>query len=197
MKIHYCWFVSFACILVIFICVGLVTNGFSMYMPYIRDQGITDSELSMIVNIRGGISLVMMFITHRFYQKFSPRLGIFIACMLTFVAYAIYGIAGSNLYLYLFGSALAGMSYGLGSMIIVAEVLRRWFHNHFNLSIGMAATGTGIATIIMPQAVNVMVDSLGLSLAFIVEAILIFVLSVIAFIIIRNHPEEKGTHALG
>lgn len=61
----------------------------------------------------------------------------------------------------------------------------------------MAAAGSGLATIIMPEAVNFMVDSWGLSTAFLVEALLILILSVIAFLIIRNHPEEKGTHALG
>lgn len=137
MKLHYCWLVSVACAIVIFICIGLVTNGFSMYMPYIIDQGISDSQLSLIVNIRGAISLAAMFAVHKFYHKFTPRTGILIACLFTFVAYVIYGFAGSQLYLYLLGSALAGVSYALGSMIIVSEVLRRWFVKDFNFSVGI------------------------------------------------------------
>ena len=104
MKGHYAWVISVACTITIFICIGLVTNGFSMYIPFINDSGISDSEMSLIVNIRGGISLASMLLIHWFYRRVSARMGMFIACLCTFAAYALYGLADGSLPLYLAGS---------------------------------------------------------------------------------------------
>ena len=195
-RFHYCWVVSAACTTAIFICIGLVTNGFSMYLPYIVESGISDSDMSIVVNIRGAISLVSMLLVHRFYHLVSARVGIFIACLCTAAAYLLYGMAG-GFPMYVAGSVLTGISYGLGSMIIISEVLRRWFAKSFNLSVGMAVAGTGVATIIMPLIVVRAVESFGLSTSFIAEAGFIFLLSVIVLLLIRDSPEEKGTIPYG
>ena len=197
MRFHYAWVVSAACIITIFVCIGLVTNGFSMYIPYINDSGITDSEMSLVVNIRGGVSLAAMFIIHWFYRKVSARVGMFIACIFTFAAYALYGLAGTNLALYLAGSVMAGISYGIGSMIIVSEVLRRWFVKYFNLTIGLAAAGTGIATVMMPFVVEWLVESYDLSTGFLIEAGVILVLSFLVLALLRDRPSDVGAEPLG
>ena len=197
MRSHYAWAVSVACTITIFICIGLVTNGFSMYMPYINESGISDFEMSLIVNIRGGVSLVAMLLVHMFYRKVSARLGMFIACLCTFAAYILYGMAGSSLALYIAGSVMAGISYGLGSMIIVSEVLRRWFVKNFNLTVGIAAAGTGVATILMPFLVEWMVNRFDLMTSFIIEAIAILILSVIVYLIMRDRPSDKGMTPFG
>jgi MFS family permease len=196
-RVHYAWAVSIACIITIFICIGLVTNGFSMYMPYIKETGISDPEISLIVNIRGGVSLVAMLLIHRFYKRFSARIGMFLACICTFLAYVLYGVADGNFALYLSGSVMAGISYGLGSMIIVSEVLRRWFYVHFNLNVGVAAAGTGIATILMPIIVEWMVDTYDLSTGFLLEAIVILILSIAVLVLLRDHPSDKGLMPYG
>lgn len=168
-----------------------------MYIPYINDSGITDSEMSLVVNIRGGVSLAAMFIIHWFYRKVSARVGMFIACIFTFAAYALYGLAGTNLALYLAGSIMAGISYGIGSMIIVSEVLRRWFVKYFNLTIGLAAAGTGIATVMMPFVVEWLVESYDLSTGFLIEAGVILVLSFLVLALLRDRPSDVGAEPLG
>ncbi len=197
MRFHYAWVVSIACIITIFVCIGLVTNGFSMYIPYINDSGISDSEMSLIVNIRGGVSLAAMFIIHWFYRKISARVGMFIACLFTFAAYALYGLADGSLAVYLAGSVMAGISYGVGSMIIVSEVLRRWFVKYFNLTVGLAAAGTGIATIMMPFVVEWLVESYDLSTGFLIEAVVILILSFIVLALLRDRPSDVGTKPIG
>ncbi len=197
MRIHYCWAISVACTTAIFVCIGLVTNGFSMYLPYLVDNGLSDSDTSIIVNVRGGISLVAMLLIHKYYDMVSARLGVFIACLCTATAYLLYGLANGSLAVYVIGSALAGVSYGLGSMIIISEILRKWFAKDFNLSIGMAVAGTGIATVIMPIIVEMMVESHGLMTSFIYEAVVILILSVIVYALLRDSPEEKGLKPYG
>lgn len=197
MRIHYCWAISAACTIAIFVCIGLVTNGFSMYLPYMVESGLADSDTSIIVNVRGGVSLVAMFLIHRFYRKVSARVGVFFACLCAVAAYLLYGLAGSSLPIYVLGSVFAGVSYGLGSMIIVSEMLRKWFAKDFNLAIGVAVSGTGIATIVMPIIVEVMVERYGLMTSFIYEAIAILVLSILVFALLRDSPEEKGTQPYG
>ena len=196
-RFHYAWVVAIACIITIFVCIGLVTNGFSMYIPYINDSGISDSEMSLIVNIRGGVSLAAMFLIHWFYGKVTARLGMFIACMFTFAAYVLYGVADGNLGIYVAGSAMAGISYGIGSMIIVSEVLRRWFVKYFNLTIGLAAAGTGIATVVMPFVVEWLVESFDLAIGFLVEAGAILVLSFLVLALLRDRPSDIGVEPLG
>lgn len=197
MRFHYCWAISVACTIATFICIGLVTNGFSMYLPYLVENGLTDSDTSIIVNIRGGVSFVAMLLIHRYYDRVSARLGVFIACLCTATAYLLYGLADGSLALYVLGSVIAGVSYGLGSMIIVSEILRKWFAKNFNLSIGMAVAGTGIATVIMPIVVEVLVESQGLMTSFIYEAAAILILSIIVFALLRDSPEDNGLKPYG
>ena len=168
-----------------------------MYLPYIVDCGVSDADTSIIVNVRGGISLASMFFIHRYYRRLSARTGVFIACLCTAFAYFIYGIADGSFPVYLIGSAFAGVSYAFGSMIIISEILRRWFAKDFNLVIGMAVAGTGVATIIMPLIINAMVETFGLMMSFVYEAIFIAVLSVAVFMLIRDSPGQKGVKPYG
>lgn len=51
--VHYGWVVCITCTLLLFITMGTVSNGFSVYLPYIMDErGLTHAQTSSLVTLR-------------------------------------------------------------------------------------------------------------------------------------------------
>ena len=87
---------------------------------------------------------------HRFYyQKVSIRVGTTIAAAAAGVSFLLYSAAEAYP-LFCVGAAISGVSYGLGSMIPVSILINRWFYQHRALALSICASGSGIATIVLP-----------------------------------------------
>ena len=51
--VHYGWVVCITCTLLLFITMGTVSNGFSVYLPYIMDErSLTHAQTSSLVTLR-------------------------------------------------------------------------------------------------------------------------------------------------
>ena len=194
---NYAWAVCASCCLFVVVCIGVVTNGFSIYLPHIHALGITNSQSSIIVNVRGTVALLLMFVIHHYYRLFSVRTGVVVASLCTFVAYILYSLADGSFVMYLIGSALTGVSYAFGAMIILSEVLRKWFYKDFALAIGITAAGSGIATCLIPIYVENMIGSYGLSNTFFFEALIILAIVIVAALLFRVSPASAGTRPFG
>ena len=52
-KIHYGWVICVTCTLLLFVTMGTVSNGFSIYLPYIMaERGLTHAQTSSLVTLR-------------------------------------------------------------------------------------------------------------------------------------------------
>ena len=75
-RLHYGWAVCLAGTLLLFITMGTVSNGFSIYLPYILEQhGFTNSQTSFLVTLRCLVSFLAMLGIGVYYQKVSIRMG--------------------------------------------------------------------------------------------------------------------------
>ena len=72
----------------------------------------------------------------------------------------------------LLASALCGLGYGYGGMIPLSTILSRWFDKHRGTALGLAAAGSGVAAVIMPPVLTDVIETQGLSQAFLWEATL-------------------------
>ena len=196
-KLHYGWVVCITCTLLLFITMGTVSNGFSVYLPYIMDQrGLTHAQTSSLVTLRCLTAFLAMLTIGWYYKKMSLRLGVSIAACCAGISYLLYAVA-QTYPAFCVGAAVSGLSYGFGSMIPVSLLMNRWFDRHRALALSICATGSGIATIVLPPVTTALTKHLSMAAAFRIEAVAIFVLAALIFTLLRSDPAEKGLAPCG
>lgn len=194
---HYAWVVCFTGLLLIFVSMGLGSNGFSLFLPFIMEGlGYTATQTSTLITIRCFVSFFAMLLIGFYYRFFSIRVGATIAGACSAIAYLMFAFAKSYA-IFCFGSVLMGFSYGLGSMIPVSILMGRWFHQKRSTAIGICAVGSTLSTMIMPFVTTALVEHLSLGKAFLIEGILIAIMVVLIFIFMRSDPREMGLKAYG
>ena len=193
----YCWVVCAVATLLLFVTMGTVSNGFSVFLPYIMDhQGFTHAQTSSLITLRCLVSFFAMLGIGVYYRKVSLRIGTAIAAACAGVSFLLYSMA-TTYQGFCIGAAVSGLSYGLGSMIPVSILMNRWFVQHKALALSICATGSGIATIVLPPVTTMLVERLSMAAAFRIEAIGIFVAVAIIALFLRSDPADMGLRPFG
>lgn len=190
-KIHYGWVICVTCTLLLFVTMGTVSNGFSIYLPYIMaERGLTHAQTSSLV------AFVAMLLIGGYYRKVSLRVGTGLAVCCAGLAFWLYS-AAETYPLFCVGAAVSGISYGLGSIIPVSILINRWFDQHRALALSICASGSGIATIVLPPVTTHLVERFSMSAAFRMEGAAILVCAGVVLLVLRNDPREKGLRPCG
>lgn len=193
----YCWVVCAVATLLLFVTMGTVSNGFSVFLPYIMDhQGLTHAQTSSLVTLRCLVSFFAMLGIGVYYRKVSLRIGTAIAAACAGLAFLLYSMAETYA-VFCIGAAVSGLSYGLGSMIPVSILMNRWFVRHKALALSICATGSGIATIVLPPVTTLLVERLSMTAAFRIEAIGIFIAVAVIALFLRSDPADLGLRPFG
>ncbi|MDO5335232.1 MAG: MFS transporter [Coriobacteriia bacterium] len=189
---HYERVVCACCFLFLFVNIGLPSTSFNVYQPYIvAVPGIGDTGGSLVLAVRTFVSLLCMFEVAKWYQLLDCRLGAFISCCLTALGFLVYGFADS-LPLFCLGAAIAGAGYGLGGMVCMTLLVGRWFESNVGTAVGIAACGSGVASVVMPIIAHMLIESYSLSVSFWFEASLAVVVGLLVVLLLRNRPQEVG-----
>lgn len=196
-KVYYGWIICILGTLAIFVTMGGVTNGFSIFMPYIMSEyGFSFSQTSSLVTIRCLVALVSMFCMGAFYDRVSIRIGLAMSVAATGISYCIYGIADSYV-MFAVGATLSGIGYGFGSMVPVTILISRWFIKHRALALGICASGSGMASIVLAPVTTILVEKYSLGQAFLIEGMIWLIIAAIVAVCIRNKPSEMKLRPYG
>ena len=196
-KIFYGWIVCGVCTLLIFISMGTASNGLSVFLPYIiKACELTNTQASSLVTLRCAFAFLSMLLISLYYKRVGYRLGTCISALCCCAAYSIYSFADTYPQ-FCIGASMAGISYGLGSMIPVSILMNRWFVRHRALAIGICASGSGLAVIILPPILTGIILRLSLRAAFLVTAGYTLASAILIYLLIRETPADMGLEALG
>lgn len=187
---HYERVICACCFAFLCVNVGLPSTSFNVYQPYIAGL-LGDGNASLFFAVRTLTSTLCMLGVGRYYARLDCRAGVFVATIITAIGFVIYGIADS-FPVFCIGAVFAGAGYGLGGMVAMTLLIGRWYKSRVGTAVGIAATGSGFASITLPIIVTHIIETLGLSWAFRFEAALAIGLGVVVFILLRNKPAEMG-----
>lgn len=194
---HYAWTICAAGTLLIFITMGAVSNAFSIYMPYIRDEfGLTNAQTSTLVTMRLVVAFVCMLLIGKYYDLFNIRVGGSLAAAFGGLTFLIYSFA-SDFTLFAVGAGVSGLAYGFGSMVPVSILMTRWFDDHKALAISICSAGSGLGSIILPPVVTGLLSTLSMPTMFRIEAAFILLCAAVIYLAIRNYPHDMGLTRLG
>ena len=191
----YRWGICACGLVTIFISIGLVSNVFSIYLPYIVQQnGFTNTQTGLLTTMRTVAALLSMLGADGYYRRFGLRRGLTLPFLATVAAYLLYGSTRTPAFYY--GAAvLTGLGYGLGGIFPVALLIRAWFPKKAATAMSIAATGSGIASLLGPMTVTRWVNAYGLSGSFFREAWLILALAGMVLLLVRDGPPPLAPQA--
>lgn len=189
---HRAWAVCLGGALSLFTVMGLCVNVFSIYQPeIIALNGFTNAQGSLITTTRSLFALMAMLVVGLVCARLGLR-GTMTLGLLSFaLSCFLFGVA-DTFPLYCAAAALSGISYSFGGMIPLSILISRWFRDRRGLGLGLAAAGSGLSTILIPPVLTRAIHTLGLAPSFFAEGGLVLVLTVLAFLLIRDRPEELG-----
>ena len=186
--------------LTIFACLGLARFAFGMLLPSMRDAlSLSYDEMGFLGTVNFAGYLVAVGITPFLLRRFSPRQ--LIASGLLLIALCMFGIAAGESYLsILLLYSCVGIGSGLANIPIMVLV-SYWFRREKRgQAAGLIVVGSGFAIIfsgfIIP-VLNEMFAQNGWRIGWAVLAAIVLLVAVVAAVLIRNDPAEKGLEPVG
>lgn len=196
-KFHYAWVVCFACALMLFISMGLNSNTFTIYQPYLLEiRNFTNSQGSFIVTARSLTAFIGVITFPWVRTKLGLRRTAALGIMLQVSSRVIYALA-STFPIYCAASVFAGLAYSWAGLVPISLFMGNWFKGHRGIALGLSATGSGVATVVAPPVVTALVEGHGLMTAFLVEALFTFLIGAIVILLVRDTPEQLNMEAFG
>lgn len=178
-----------------FVNVGMVATAFNVFQPYIVDlPGVGDRGGSVIISFRMLVSVLSIVFVVGYYHMINLRAGISLSILCAAIGFLLFGFANALPGLML-ASIFTGMGYGLGGVVAMTYAVNRWFANDVASVVGVTATGSGLAAIVMPPLLTFIAESASLSWAFWTEAIISAVCASITFLLLHNRPSDVGCKA--
>lgn len=191
-KLHYGWIICVLAVLTMFCTMGLSSNTMSIYInAFIEENGFTKAQGASLPTIRCVASLIGTMICGFYYDKLNMRRGLSLSVAMIGIAFLIYSRAQALPVFYV-GAFIAGLGYGLGTMVPATMLINRWFASGQGFVLGIVSAGTGVATIICPPMITAGLEAGGVALAASVEGLLILVYAALMLLLLRNHPADKG-----
>jgi sugar phosphate permease len=165
--------------------------------PILRDTGLSRTALSGLYAAGTVVSAMMAFGVSRLVDRLGARI------MLGLVGLALgtacVGLAMSAGPAMLFVSFAALRALGQGSLPVTANLLTaQWFVRYRGRAIALVSLGLALSNAVLPPMVRWLVTLVDWRGAYLVLAVMVWVLVVpAAVMIVRNRPEDLGLHPDG
>lgn len=191
-KSIYYWVICACCTIIVFITAGVMLNSFSTYYPYFREmRGFSDSQLSLLITVRSAASIVAMFFVNKFFGKLGLKRGIILGIMFCIASLAVYAYA-YDMTTMIIATSLAGVGSLYGSTYPVTILINRWFIKRKGTALSICISGTGLATVFVPNLTVTTIDKYGLSSALLITALISGILGLASASLLSNSPQNKG-----
>ena len=192
----YRWVICLACMLALFCTGGLLVTGFNVYTPYlISEGGLTNPQVSVVLMVRNLFTLISMFIVVPLIRRMDIRLNITSAILVAALAFVVFSLA-KGFFAFCVGMALSGLAYGLGGMVSVSVIIRRWFDEHDGLALGICTAGTGLSAVIGAPIITAMVEGRSMRFSMRMEAWFMLAAAALMFLLLRNYPSAEKREAV-
>ncbi len=197
-KIFYGWYVVAAGCIAIAMTTGVVNNCFSQFVkPVCADMGITRQEMSMTQTVYAFTTMGFALIWGTLSKRINLHRWMCISGAMLPIIYGCFALMQDIRVGYLISFLLTPFFF-IVSMNVFNYVIGNWFVKNRGLAVGLASMGSGLGGMIMNPVVNEIILRFGWRMAYVVLAVVMFVLLVPTMIfVVRIRPEDKGLKPYG
>lgn len=194
---HYAWMVCASCALLLFVSMGLCSNAFGVYQPFIiSEYGFSYTEASLITTIRTIAAFVCILYIEYAFARMGFRRTVVIGLGFGIASYLIFAFT-ETFPAYCIASAFSGITYSWAGMVPLSRLITHWFYDRRGIAMGLSVTGSGVASIIMPPIITTIVQNHGIREAFLLEALIMLCVGMLIFRVIVEDPEQISMKPYG
>src|SRR5580704_8922522 len=190
-RIFYGWFVVAAAFAVTFVGFGCVYS-FSAFIESLqRDFGAQRGSVSLVFSLAGFLYFSVGVVSGPLADRCGSRPMAVIGMILIGIGLAAASVARSLTEVYL----AYGLGVGLGvgcSYVPAMGAVQRWFVKRRGFASGLAVSGIGVGTLVMPPLAAYCIGALGWRHAYLVLGIVAAVVGVGMALLIENDPRDRG-----
>jgi MFS family permease len=189
--IFYGWFVVAAAFAVTLVGFGSAYT-FSAFLTSLQQNfAASRGSVSLVFSLAGFLYFGLGIVTGPLADRFGSRPLAVIGMLLTGAGLAAAGAAQSLVQVYA-GYGL-GVGLGLGCAYVPAVgAVQRWFVRRRGFASGLAVSGIGVGTLVMPPLASLLITDLGWRGAYLVLGALAASIGGSMALLIENDPGERG-----
>jgi MFS family permease len=185
------WFVVAGAFAVTFIGFGNAYT-FSAFVESLQaDFDASRGSVSLVFSLAGFLYFGLGIVSGPLADRWGSRRLAFIGMILTGAGLAAAGAARNLTEVYI----AYGLGIGLGvgcSYVPVVGAVQRWFVKRRGFASGIAVSGIGVGTLVMPPLASVLIELLGWRAAYLALGVLAVVLGGATSILLVNDPHDRG-----
>lgn len=171
---------------------------FSVFQPAIlAETNLTATRFSLIYALGSGFSALVVFVLGRGLDRFGVRSTTFVLAALLFAGSLGMAFAGGFLSLLVALALLRAI--GQGCLPTTAQVLTsQWFVSRRGWALSLATMGVVASNAVLPPLAHFLIAHIGWRHTYLwVGAVLSALVALLAWLVIRNRPEDLGLHPDG
>ena len=190
-KLFYGYIIVAAAFLITLIMCGTLFTFGVFFKPILTEFGwtraMTSGAFSLCILLFGLLGIG----TGRLTDRFGPRVVMSGCGFFLGLGYLLMSQVSAIWQLYLFYGVMVGIGVS-GSFVPLVSTVARWFAERRGMMTGIAVSGIGIGTMIMPLVANWLISSYGWRTSYIVVGITVLVLIILVAQFLRRDPGQMG-----
>jgi MFS family permease len=194
--IFYGWLVVAAAFAITFIGFGCAYT-FSAFLEQLeRDFGASRGSVSLVFSLAGFLYFGLGIVSGPLADRFGTRPLAVIGMVLIGTGLALASVARSLVEVY----AAYGLGIGLGvgcAYVPAIGAVQRWFVRRRGFASGLAVSGIGVGTLVMPPLASILIASFGWRGAYLVLGAFALVLGGGMALLVDNDPRARGLYPDG
>lgn len=195
-RLFYGWIVLVACFLITMMASGTMMAFGVFINPLAEDMGWSHSALSFtyaLSSIFSGLGiLVVGSLIHVYSLRFLFLIGLLIHGFGLYMTSTVSSIGGFYLW-YGFVAALGRSTFFISTTTLVT----RWFDQRRGLAMGLTMAGNGLGPFVFSPIITWLIVRWDWQTAFVVISIVMTACLALAYLLIRNHPQDIGLQPYG
>jgi MFS family permease len=189
--VFYGWFVVAAGFAVTFVGFGSAYS-FSAFVEYLqRDFGASRGSVSLVFSLAGFLYFGLGIVSGPLADRWGSRRLVIAGMILTGLGLVAASRARSLTEVY--AAYGLGVGFGVGCAYVPAVgAVQRWFVKRRGLASGLAVSGIGVGTLVMPTLAAHLIEILGWRGAYLVLGCLVVVVGAGMALLIENDPRDRA-----
>ena len=190
-RIFYGWFVVIAAFAVTFVGFGCAYTFSAFVEPLQQNFGASRGSVSLVFSVAGFLYFGLGVASGPLADRFGSRRLAVAGMILTGLGLAAASVARSLPEVY----AAYGLGVGLGvgcAYVPAIGAVQRWFVRRRGFASGIAVSGIGVGTLVMPPLASYLIEALGWRAAYLVLGILAAGIGGGLALLIENDPRDRG-----
>jgi MFS transporter, OFA family, oxalate/formate antiporter len=186
------WLVVAAAFAVTFVGFGSAYTFSAFVEPLQKDFAASRGSVSLVFSLAGFLYFGLGIVSGPLADRWGSRRLAVIGMILTGTGLAVASAARSLTEVY----AAYGLGVGLGvgcAYVPAVGAVQRWFVRRRGFASGLAVSGIGVGTLVMPPLASLLIETLGWREAYLVLGVLAATVGAGMALMIENDPRDRGS----